>query len=46
MHVFAEDVIEACHNGIVSWERPSNVQPILMQGKDDYVKTQEPVESN
>lgn len=39
MHAFAEDVIEACHNGIVSWERPSNVQPILIQGKDDYVKT-------
>lgn len=39
MHAIAEDVIEACHNGIVSWERPSNVQPILIVGKDDYVKT-------
>ncbi|SHO42869.1 putative bifunctional phosphoglucose/phosphomannose isomerase [Nitrosotalea sinensis] len=39
MHVFAEDIIEACHNGIVSWERPSIVRPILIQGKDDYVKT-------
>jgi len=40
-HVMAEDVIEACHNGIVSWEKPSNVQPILLQGADDYVKTKE-----
>jgi len=40
-HVMAEDVIEACHNGIVSWEKPSNVQPILLQGADDNVKTKE-----
>ena len=40
-HVIIEDVIEACHNGIVSWERPSIVQPILLQGKDDYIKTKE-----
>jgi len=40
-HVMAEDVIEACHNGIVSWEKPSNVQPILLQGADDYIKTKE-----
>ncbi|MDE2588889.1 MAG: glucose-6-phosphate isomerase, partial [Patescibacteria group bacterium] len=39
MHAFAEDVIEACHNGIVSWETHSSVQPILIEGKDDYVKT-------
>jgi glucose/mannose-6-phosphate isomerase len=38
-HAIAEDIIEACHNGIVSWEKPSMVQPILLQGKDDYVKT-------
>src|SRR6185437_4255379 len=24
-HAIAEDVIEACHNGIVAWERPSVV---------------------
>jgi glucose/mannose-6-phosphate isomerase len=41
MHVIAEDVVEACHNGIVSWERESNVNPILIQGKDDYIKTKE-----
>lgn len=38
-HAIAEDVIEACHNGIVSWEKPSSVSPILIQGKDDYIKT-------
>jgi len=41
MHVMAEDVIEACHNGIVAWDKPKNIQPILIQGKDDYVKTKE-----
>ena len=40
-HAIIEDIIEACHNGIVSWERSSIVQPILLQGKDDYVKTKE-----
>ena len=40
-HAIAEDVIEACHNGIVSWEKSSNVQPILLQGQDDYIKTKE-----
>ncbi len=39
IHAIAEDVIEACHNGIVSWEKPSMVKPILIQGKDDYIKT-------
>ena len=41
LHVIAEDVIEACHNGIVSWEKDSNMHPILIQGYDDYVKTKE-----
>jgi len=41
MHAFAEDVIEACHNGIVSWERPSEVRPVLIRGKEDYIKTKE-----
>ena len=40
-HVMVEDVIEACHNGIVSWEKPSVVRPILLRGKDDYIKTKE-----
>jgi glucose/mannose-6-phosphate isomerase len=41
MHVMKEDVIEACHNGIVSWERESIVKPILLQGIDDNIKTKE-----
>jgi len=36
-----EDVVEACHNNIVSWEMPAPVQPILVRGIDDYVKTKE-----
>lgn len=40
-HAIIEDVIEASHNGIVSWERPSNVRPILLHGQDDYVKTKQ-----
>jgi glucose/mannose-6-phosphate isomerase len=40
-HIMIEEVIEASHNGIVSWERPSNVKPILLRGHDDYIKTKE-----
>jgi len=40
-HAIVEDVIEACHNNIVSWEQPSNVKPILLRGPDDYEKTKE-----
>ena len=41
MHAITEDVIEACHNGIVSWDVPSNIKPILIQGNNDYIKTKE-----
>lgn len=41
MHAFAEDVMEACHNGVVSWENKSNFQPILIEGHDDHIKTKE-----
>ena len=41
MHALAEDILEASHNGIVSWERKSKVQPIILRGKDDYIKTKE-----
>lgn len=41
MHAMTEDVIEVCHNGIVAWERRSNVKPILIRGHDDYIKTKE-----
>ena len=40
-HVILEDVIEACHNGIVAWEKSSEIQPVLLQGEDDYIKTKE-----
>lgn len=40
-HAMAEDVIEASHNGIVSWEKYSEVQPILIRGADDHLKTKE-----
>jgi len=40
-HAMIEDVIEACHNGIVSWEGKSDVKPILIQGSDDFIKTKE-----
>ena len=41
IHVFAEDVIESSHNGIVAWEKRSKIKPILITGKDDYIKTKE-----
>jgi len=41
IHTIVEDVIEACHNGVVAWENDSEVQPILLQGADDYSKTKE-----
>jgi glucose/mannose-6-phosphate isomerase len=41
MHVTIDDIIESCHNGIVSWEKDSTLQPILIEGQDDYIKTKE-----
>ena len=41
MHAITEEVLEASHNGIISWEKPSIVQPILLEGEDDYLKTKE-----
>jgi glucose/mannose-6-phosphate isomerase len=41
IHVFAEDVIETSHNGIVSYEKKSIVKPILIEGADDYFKTKQ-----
>ncbi len=40
-HAAVEDVIESCHNGIVSWEGGNGFQPILLQGEDDYIRTKE-----
>jgi len=41
IHAIAENVLEACHNGIVAWERKSEIKPILIEGQDDYIKTKE-----
>ena len=41
IHTISEDIIEACHNGIVAWEKSSLVKPILIQGTDDNEKTKE-----
>jgi len=40
-HAITEDLVEACHNGIVSWEKTSIVKPIIIEGKDDFIKTKE-----
>ena len=41
IHAISEDVIEACHNGIVSWSKFNDIKPIFIRGKDDYIKTDE-----
>jgi glucose/mannose-6-phosphate isomerase len=41
IHVITEDVVESSHNGIVAWEKSSIVQPVLLRGSDDYIKTKE-----
>jgi glucose/mannose-6-phosphate isomerase len=40
-HAMTEDIIEAGHNDIVSWEKKDKVQPILLEGADDYIKTKQ-----
>ena len=40
-HVIIEDVMEASHNGIMSWETSSKIQPILLRGKNDSKKTKQ-----
>lgn len=41
MHIFTEDIIEACHNNVVAWEKKSVLKPILIEGQDDHIKTKE-----
>lgn len=41
MHASSEDIIEASHNGVVSWERKAQVIPILIRGTEDHIKTKE-----
>jgi len=40
-HAITENVVESSHNGIVSWEKPSSVIPILIEGNDDHIKTKD-----
>ena len=40
-HAITENVVENSHNGIVSWENPSSMIPILIEGKDDHIKTKD-----
>lgn len=41
LHSMIENIIEACHNGIVAWETRSIAQPIMIEGADDYITTKE-----
>ena len=41
IHVIIEDIVESCHNGIVAWERKSNIKPIFIRGTNDHNKTKE-----
>ena len=41
IHTMTEDIIEACHNGIVAWNSKDEVKPILIRGEDDFIKTKE-----
>lgn len=41
IHSIVEDIIEASHNGIMSWETKSNVKPIIIRGPNDNKKTKE-----
>jgi glucose/mannose-6-phosphate isomerase len=41
MHVITEDIIEASHNGIVAWKNKDKIKPILIEGKNDFIKTKE-----
>jgi len=40
-HAIVEDVIESSHNGIVAWERSSNMVPVMIEGTDDHIKTKD-----
>jgi glucose/mannose-6-phosphate isomerase len=40
IHAISADIVEATHNGIVAWEKKSNVTPIIICGPNDYEKTQ------
>ena len=39
IHAIAEDIVESSHNGIVAWEKKSFIQPIIIRGTNDHIKT-------
>ena len=41
IHTSIEDILEASHNSISTWENNNNFKPILLQGVNDYIKTKE-----
>jgi len=41
MQAVIENVIESCHNGIVTWDKKNDFQAICIKGKDDFEKTKE-----
>ena len=41
IHVILENIVESSHNAIVPWEIDLQIKPILLQGKDDFIKTKE-----
>jgi glucose/mannose-6-phosphate isomerase len=41
MQVVVEDIIESCHNGIVTWDKQNDFKPILIRGQNDFEKTKE-----
>ena len=38
MHGSKEDLMEACHNGSVSWQTRANNKTILIRGTDDHAQ--------
>ena len=41
IHVIIEELLESSHNGIVAWNENKTLQPILIKGKDDHIRTKE-----
>jgi glucose/mannose-6-phosphate isomerase len=41
IHAMTENIIETSHNGIISWESKTSVQPIFIIGEDDHDKTRQ-----
>jgi len=41
IHASVEDIIEASHNSVSTWENENDLKPILLQGVNDFLKTKE-----